>query len=84
MEAPFVDHNHGEDFYFYRITYPTKYVNYSGSDTGMSGAGLQSAIVYFVSRKLLLLCGRAGTRIVSQRADGVGREARGGRVSPHG
>jgi hypothetical protein len=30
MEAPFVDHNHGNFFFFYRITYPIKIVNYSG------------------------------------------------------
>jgi hypothetical protein len=30
MQAPFVDHKHGMNLYFYRITYPIKIVNYSG------------------------------------------------------
>jgi hypothetical protein len=34
MEAPFVDHKHGENFFFYRISYPIKIVNYSGRGVG--------------------------------------------------
>jgi len=41
MEAPFVDHNHGKNFFFYRIAYPIKIVNYSGRGNGMTGEDLQ-------------------------------------------